>query len=175
MFSLNNLLSADRYVFHLINDFAFEWSWIDALGIFFAKYLIYLMVVILLLPLLKSRHYWKIVAVSLISAVIARGFTSLIRLIYFRARPFNIDHVNLLIEKTNESSFPSGHASFAFGLATIVFLNNKKWGVIFFVVAFLVSLGRVFAGVHWPLDVLAGALVGILSGWLINKIFKKLI
>jgi undecaprenyl-diphosphatase len=79
-----------------------------------------------------------------------------------------------LINRVNEQSFPSGHASFAFGLATIVYFYNKKWGIAFFVMAILISTARVFTGVHWPSDILAGATVGIFSGWLINKLFNKI-
>jgi len=175
MIILDSLINVDRYIFHLVNDLVYNWMWVDYLGIFFAKYLVYLMLVLLVLLTIRSRLHWRIIVASLGSAVIARGVTGVIRLIHFRERPFNFDHVNLIISKSSEASFPSGHASFAFGLATIVFLHNRKLGVVFLVMASLVSLGRVFVGIHWPLDVLGGAFVGIITGCLVNKVFKKLI
>lgn len=101
------------------------------------------------------------------AAIIARlGIASLIRFLYFRPRPFvSYPEINALFNySVNEASFPSGHASFFFGLATIVFLFNRKLGVYFLISSFFISLARVFAGVHYPLDVFTGAIIGILIG-----------
>ncbi len=172
---IENLIKLDHLIFEWINQFAFRWVWLDIVGIFFAEYLIYLMVVVLFLFLLKFKKNWKMILAALISAFTARFIiTGLIRLLKPRSRPFISSNVNLLIDKVNQQSFPSGHASFTFGLAIVVYLYNKKWGVVFFLLAFLISIARVFTGVHWPSDILAGAAVGIFSGWLINKIFTRL-
>ncbi len=176
MFLYSNLIGLDHYIFQSINGLAFRWVWLDMLGIFLAEHLIYLMGIVLLLFLLRFKKNWKMVLIALTSGVAARFLvTGLIRLLKPRGRPFTINEVSLLIDRVNEQSFPSGHASFAFGLATIVYLYNKKWGIVFFVSALLISIARVFAGVHWPADILAGAAVGIFTGWLVNKIFKKYI
>lgn len=175
MFLLNSFINIDHQLFQLINNFAFKWLWLDIVGVLFAKYLIYLMALVLFLFLLKSKKNWRMILAALISAFTARFIiTGLIRLLKPRSRPFiSGNNINLLINKINEQSFPSGHASFTFGLATIVYLYNKKWGVVFFVLAFLVSIARVFVGVHWPSDILAGAIIGIFSGWLVSKISKS--
>jgi len=55
----------------------------------------------------------------------------------------------------------------------VLFLYNKKFGYIFFIAAFLISLARVFGGIHYPLDILAGAIVGIFSGWLVERIYQR--
>ena len=109
--------------------------------------------------------------------------------LFFRPRPF-VDHaVNQLINyRAIAASFPSGHAAFFFGLATAYFLSKKirpegapQSGTIrrvsfwLFVAAALISLARVFVGVHYPSDILAGALVGIFSGWLVWRATKKFI
>jgi undecaprenyl-diphosphatase len=110
-----------------------------------------------------------------IAAILARfGITTLIRHFWQRSRPFINNNVNLVVNYSNESSFPSGHAAFFFAIATVVYLHNKKAGILFFVGALLISLGRIFVGIHWPLDILAGAIVGIFSGWLASKIFRKI-
>ncbi|MCX6719619.1 MAG: phosphatase PAP2 family protein, partial [Candidatus Staskawiczbacteria bacterium] len=66
-----------------------------------------------------------------------------------------------------------GHASFYFALSTIVYYYNKKLGIFFYVCSIFIVLSRIFAGVHWPSDILAGAILGVLIGWALNKLFRK--
>jgi undecaprenyl-diphosphatase len=66
-----------------------------------------------------------------------------------------------LIVESNFTSFPSGHSTFAFALAFSIFLYDKKYGSIFLIMAFLVSLGRIFTGVHFPFDIFIGAIIGV--------------
>ncbi len=164
----------DYFIFQKINDLAGKSVCIDSLGIFFAEYLGYFLVAILFLFLLKnSKKYRPIVIKGLISAFFARfGITELIRFLWDRSRPFVENNVNLLLNHPATSSFPSGHAAFYFGLSTIVYFYNKKLGILFLISSSLISISRVFVGVHWPSDVLAGAIVGIFSGILIYKLSK---
>lgn len=167
----------DLYIFQQINQFVLRWFWLDVLIIFFARYFEYFLLLSLLLFLAVGfRKYWKMVFQSLIAAFISRFIiVSFIRFILERPRPFVENNVNLLLEHSDSASFPSGHASFYFALATVVFLKDKKIGSLFFLGAFLISLSRVFVGIHWPSDILAGAIIGILSGWLIAKFSDKTI
>jgi len=166
----------DLYLFQQINQFAGRWYWLDTLGIFFAEYFEYLLIFCLFLFLLKGlKKYWPMIAQSLGAAVLARlGIVELIHLLWARPRPFVEYDVNLLIDKIDQPAFPSGHASFFFAIASIVYFYNKKAGILFFISAFLISLSRVFVGIHWPTDIIAGAAVGIFSGWLVSFLWKKL-
>jgi membrane-associated phospholipid phosphatase len=89
-----------------------------------------------------------------------------------RDRPF-VTHPDIIkLSDGGGSSFPSGHASSAFALATSLFLENKKWyvGVPAFTWASLVAYSRVDLGVHYPSDVLAGAALGVGSAFAARKI-----
>ena len=170
-------MSLDLYIFNLINGLADKWAWLDYLAIFFAKYFEYFLIFTLFLFLIfRFKKYWKIVFVSLLSAVISRFvITEIIRFLWFRPRPFVENSVNLLMNySSDKSSFPSGHASFYFALSTIIYFYNKKIGTFFYIGTFLIVISRVFAGIHWPSDILAGALLGTFVGWILNKAFKRI-
>lgn len=167
----------DLVVFNSINGFANKWQWLDFLGIFFARYFEYVLLFCLILFLIRDfKQYWRMVAESLIAAIFVKFIlVESIRKIRFRSRPFIIDQVNLLIPyDLDKTSFPSGHASFYFALSTIIYGYNKKAGILFFAFSFLISIARIFVGVHWPSDILAGAVLGVLMGWILNKLFKRL-
>ena len=102
----------------------------------------------------------------------AMGFASLATMFingaYFRDRPF-VDHdLSLLFYQPTDSSFPSNPAAVAFAIATAVFLAHRRMGLALFVLAFLWAFSRVYAGVHYPSDVLAGASLGIVMALVVR-------
>lgn len=92
-----------------------------------------------------------------------------------RPRPYET-YPNLVVKRTSTGpySFPSGHTSYAFSLATSATLATKKWYVAVpcYVYAGTVGYSRMRLGAHYPSDVLAGALIGIGSSWLVWKLDK---
>ncbi|MFH1780808.1 MAG: phosphatase PAP2 family protein [Candidatus Nealsonbacteria bacterium] len=165
-------MNLDILIFQQINGLAGRWVFFDALGIFFAQYVIYILGGAALLLFRKNLR--KIVE-AISAAVLAKfGIVELVRLFWLRPRPFVENSVNLLVKMVAEPAFPSGHASVCFALSFIVYYYNKKAGIVFFIAGFLVSIARVFVGVHWLLDILGGAVVGILAGWIVIKISRRL-
>lgn len=169
-------MNIDLYFFNLINQFAGKWAWLDYFSMFCADYLGYVLLLVLVVFLaINCRKYWKMVAEALVAAVFTRFvLTEFIRWLWFRPRPFvALNFAPLINQSAKEASFPSGHASFYFALSTIIYYYNKKAGILFFIASFLIVIARVFVGVHWPSDVLVGAVLGILTGWILNKLFCK--
>lgn len=112
-----------------------------------------------------------------ISLFCTEGSVFILKRIIKRNRPFT-DHPDLITSKINETdySFPSGHASLAFSMATSLSLSFPKWYVVApsFIYAGTVSYSRLYLGVHYPSDVLGGAAVGILSSYITFKAQKWL-
>lgn len=67
-------------------------------------------------------------------------------------------------------SFPSGHAAYAFVIAATIWLTDDKFGKLLLFLAMLVGLGRVILMVHFPIDVMVGALIGSIVAYLVYRI-----
>lgn len=166
----------DFYLFNLINQFAGKNACLNSMAIFFAEYFQYFIVLLLIFLLaVNYRKYLRMAIAAFVAAVFSRFVVAeIIRFILPRSRPFVENKVNVILQHSaSESSFPSGHASFFFALAVVAYFYNKKLGIFLFISAFLISISRVFGGIHWPSDILAGAIVGIFSGWLVVKLTKR--
>lgn len=103
----------------------------------------------------------------------------LLKNVVCRERPFQAfpDFTPLLIAPPSGFSFPSGHSCSSFAAATVLLCFSKKWGVPALIMAALIAFSRVFLFVHWPTDVLCGALLGtafgLLTYWAAAKWSKK--
>ena len=108
---------------------------------------------------------------ALVSAFVSRFVvTEIIRYFYNRPRPFEIvEGARKLMAHPLGSSFPSGHAALAFAVAATVSFYYPKSSILFFLAAICIGIGRVSAGIHWPSDILGGALVGVGTAYVLSR------
>ncbi len=139
--------------------------------------LIWIAITCFLLAFKRTRKVGVMCAISLILSLL---FTNLlIKPLVARTRPYElIEGLNILIAKPHDFSFPSGHSSAAFAAAFVMFRKlPKKVGIPALAYAFLMAFSRLYLGVHYPTDVLAGILLGILYAtaaiWLADRIFDN--
>lgn len=93
-----------------------------------------------------------------------------------RIRPFDLVHfTRLLISAPKDFSFPSGHTMASFASATVITSQNKNWGICAFILAFLIGFSRLYLFVHFPSDVIIGAIIGCTLGIISVKIYNKFI
>jgi undecaprenyl-diphosphatase len=120
---------------------------------------------------------WKLAATSSLAAgALALLVNQIIAAFWHRARPFE-SHPSAHVwgGRSHDPSFPSDHASAAFGIAFAVFLFDRLVGTIFLAAAVLIGAGRVFVGAHYPGDVLAGCLVGLACAVVVVRVGRPLI
>jgi len=82
-------------------------------------------------------------------------------------QPLREEFSELRLPPRTGNSFPSGHASNNFAVATVLAVFFRRWGWILYIPALLVSYSRIYTGSHWPLDVTVSAFIGIGLGLLV--------
>jgi undecaprenyl-diphosphatase len=90
--------------------------------------------------------------------------------VYFRPRPFATETVKLLFYRPSVSSFPSVPIAVAFCFAAGSWYANRGIGKAMYILAILYALSRVYAGVHYPLDVIGGAAIGAGAVYVVTRL-----
>ncbi len=183
----------DIKLFYIINH---NWrnSFLDIIMPFITNtknfYLLFL--AIFLGMLLFGNYKTRITAVSLcVGITLSDLFSSkLLKHIFNRPRPFEVLENVIKMVPSAGPSFPSSHAMNSFTVATMLFLFFKKsskakkniieilksyWvGIIAYLFATLSAISRVYVGVHYPSDIICGAVLGIFLGYMFYKLTKKI-
>jgi undecaprenyl-diphosphatase len=134
--------------------------------------------VIFLIILLTEKNWRKrlhLLFFSIISLAVSYGIIkNVINVLFYHSRPFVDFEFIPLVNQIANASMPSAHATIFFTLASImIFWINKKWGYILLVGAIFIGIARIFAGVHYPMDILVGALIGLITPFLVELVFKR--
>ena len=178
MFLLNSIFKMDRIIFTAINHglvnpfFDKLMPFLTYIGNAAALWLL-IGVIIFMFGGKKGRN----VAILVVLAVILSDLTTEIFLknLFMRPRPFiSMNSVRLLVAKPASFSFPSGHAAVSLAAGLILSKNYKKYTWIFMLLALGVAFSRIYVGVHYPIDVIAGALIGCTIAFLIIKYQRKI-
>lgn len=125
-------------------------------------------------PFLQLKNKIKEISSVFISGFIAWGMANTIKFFIVSPRPFIIlEKIKPLFLHGAMDSFPSGHATFFSALAVSLFLRHKRMGIYYIIVALIVSFARVASGVHFPIDIFAGWILGTIIALIFNRIFRK--
>ena len=173
------LQALDKYCFTLLNGMAGRNPTVDAAArLLVNDYLVPSALALLLLWLWlcgRTARERTRNTTAVINAVVAQFVANVIlkgiNLAYFRPRPFDSNpDVKLLFYRPWDSSCPSNPATFAFAVAVAVYLGDRRSGVVALSLATAWAVSRVYCGVHYPLDVIAGAaLGGSVAYWLSRR------
>ena len=117
-----------------------------------------------------TRNKYQIgVLTALSSMALSSGAVFVINAVYFRPRPFENHEVSMLFYQPTDSSFPSNSAAATFAIAAAVWGVNRRVGSILFATATVYGFARIYAGVHYPLDIGASALIAVIVTSLVYK------
>ena len=163
----------DYALFRLVNGLAGRWSLVDEFFRFFANDYVVptALVALLVVAWFSGDPRWRRVVVhALLALLLANVVVKLCNLVWFRPRPFTYNEVNLLFYFPSDSSFPSNSAAAVWALAWALYLRMGKrmLGTLSLILAALMGLSRIWVGVHYPLDILGGAAIGIATATVIE-------
>ena len=119
--------------------------------------------------LLKDKRIGATVALAILTEYIICNL--ILKNAIARPRPFWTDEtLSIIIKEPTDFSFPSGHSSVWFALASGVLYRNRQWGIAAMIVAVFVAFSRLYLTVHFPTDVLVGAAIGVVMAIISGKI-----
>lgn len=171
-------MSISDNIFFKLYSLAHQSKLVDGLIVFCAEYLPYLVVIFIIVYILYRdigdfdwRNPFGIIRkrintlIKVLSpAIIGWLSATILKSIFSQPRPFIKfkELVNPLFTHGGMDSFPSGHATFYMALAISIYFLNKKIGWFYFFLALIIGLTRIITGIHFPIDILAGYLLGLI-------------
>ena len=136
------------------------------------KGLLWIVLALILLAIPSQRSTGVQVALALVFSALLCNL--ILKNVVDRIRPFELAGIpELLVALPDDSSFPSGHTSASFAVVTALMRDRHflRWPCL--VLAVLIALSRLYLYVHFPTDVAAGALLGILCGWIAVTVWRR--
>jgi undecaprenyl-diphosphatase len=153
--------------FRAINDLGKQYPVLDPVFYFFAEYTVYILALAVLLYWFSRQQENRIMIISaVLSFLVGEILAKTAGMFYFNNQPFaELPDVHQLVDKTIDNSFPSDHTLLFFTFCLTFWLFGKKNRFLWIVLAFCVAISRIGVGVHYPADVLVGAILGGISAY----------
>ncbi|MEH7332876.1 undecaprenyl-diphosphatase [Neobacillus drentensis] len=165
----------DFEAFQFINHLAVSERVLNPFMVFLAEKAEYLFFAGIIFYWLFPRNQTqnrRMVAEAIMAACVALGMNVLIGHFFYRDRPFVSHHVNWLIPHVKNASFPSDHATAAFVITTAIWIWRERDGWLWLLLSAGIALSRVWTGVHYPLDVTAGMIIGACTAFAVHNLLR---
>lgn len=164
-------------LFYFVFNFSRKFPLLNGLMIFGADYLILLtLVLVIILAIARKSRERKSLLLILPGTVVALLLIQIIHLFIFEPRPFIVLPINPLIKHTADASFPSTHTTIMSVIAFAYIFFGSKFSLLFLLLLLWVGLARIYVGIHYPVDIAGGILVGFLAVylvWLVTRLLTK--
>lgn len=168
-------LTIDYNTYEILNGLVGQSSFLDNFMVLIAKYgpLIFDLYLVYLWFRGTSKEELEInrkrAIYAAFSALVALGINQIFAHLYLRDRPYVHHPAHLLLPYSPDPSFPSDHAAGGFSIATGVLLGRTLPGIALLIFAAILAISRVYVGIHYPSDILGGAVVGIFGAFIVER------
>ncbi|MFH2012922.1 MAG: phosphatase PAP2 family protein [Pseudomonadota bacterium] len=175
---LDSIVALDRSIFFAINN-GLSSQLFDGIMIIFSLFGSGYILAILIgagLYIFDRGNLKRNYIIGIIAVLAGGVLVHILKEVVARPRPLedmadlilaNKVHINIVLEPLRHSSFPSGDTQTAFGAAMFLAYTYRKYVTVLFLVAFITGISRIYVGVHYPSDVVVGAVIGILASFLV--------
>ncbi|MFA5841361.1 MAG: phosphatase PAP2 family protein [Candidatus Paceibacterota bacterium] len=164
-------------IFNFLNGIAVKYPDLDRLFVFMANNLGYIAVAALVYYLFSHDERKKgMQEVAMIVAIAGLAWVAahFLKDVFHTARPFiALSDVKNLFPGESGYAFPSGHATFYSALAMMMYFYHKRIGLGLGLIALIIGISRIISGVHWPIDILGGFILGPVIAILAYFFIKK--
>jgi undecaprenyl-diphosphatase len=163
-------------LFRLINDLGKEHTSFNPVFIFIAEYMVFFLALAVITFWFTRVYKNRIMVIcGSITFFIAEVFGKIAGKIHSNHQPFaELSNVNQLIEKTVDNSFPSDHTILFFSFCVTFCMFRGARGSFWIILAILVGISRIWVGVHYPADILVGAMISMGTAFIVFRIIPKL-
>jgi undecaprenyl-diphosphatase len=170
-----SFIDVDYRWFKFINSKVHQYPLLDNIMILLAEYIQYAFVLLILMLWLLNKSNFRVIAFqAMVSFTLAYSINRLIEFFIYRERPFISHEIIQLVEHSANSSFPSDHATSALAIAVTLWLSSLRFKNVWAFLAIGIVFSRIWVGVHYPLDVIAGILNGTIIAYFTHYILFKM-
>lgn len=173
-----DLLSGlNNSIFRMINDLGKQFTYLNPVIAFIAEYMVFFLALsVIIFWFTRKKQNRMMVICATIAFVISEVIGKIAGKFYSHQQPFAVfSNVNQLIAHEVDNSFPSDHTLLFFSFCVTFLLFKKRYGFLWILLAFSVGFSRIWAGLHYPVDIIVAAAIGSTLSLIVYQVVPRLL
>ncbi|RJS60894.1 undecaprenyl-diphosphatase [Bacillus sp. PK3_68] len=171
-----NFFQLNVDLFRFINDLGKHFTYLNPSMTFIAEYTVFILALsVTLFWFTRTEDNRMMIICGAFTLAVAEVFGKIAGKLHSNHQPFaELENVNKLLGHAVDNSFPSDHTILFFSFCMTFYLFKKRGRLLWILLATLVGLSRIWVGVHYPADVITGALLSIFTALIVCQVVPKL-